>query len=71
MSVENIAAGVIIGLVIKFFWDKWNKDYITKKECDRCSSKSLSHEIGVIKGILLEIAIKAGIPADRLKGLTE
>lgn len=71
MSTENVIAGVIIGLVIKFFWDKWNKDYITKKDCDKCSSKSLSHEIGIIKGILLELAIKAGISADKLKGLTE
>ncbi len=70
-SIETAAAGMIIGLVIKFFWDKWNKDYMTKKDCEKCPTKKLADEIVIIKGVLLELAIKAGIPTEKFKGLTE
>lgn len=65
------ALGVVIGLVIKYFWDRWNRDYVTQKECDDCSSRKLADEIVIMKEVLLDVAAHIGLPVEKYKGLVK
>ncbi len=66
------AGGILLGLVIKFFWDKWNKD------CSDCevvgslkkSIDELKSDINTIKTILIELAIEKDLSIDKIKKLT-
>lgn len=64
--------GVLLGLVIKYFWDRWNKD------CSDCevvgslkkSIDELKSDINTIKTILIELAIEKDLSIDKIKKLT-
>lgn len=64
--IITAAVGTSVGLIIKHFWDKWNKD------CTDCKMiKALQDELITIKEICLELAAKAEIPIEKYKGLVK
>lgn len=63
--------GIIVGNVIKFFWDRWNREYVTKKECADCSTRKLADEIVIMKEVLLDVAAHIGLPVEKYKGLVK
>ena len=73
------AAGYkLLDQIVPFFFRKLTKDdYVTAKACGDCKSErnivldKLAAEISTIKALLLVIAIKNGIPAEQLAGLTK
>ncbi|MFA5354216.1 MAG: hypothetical protein WC291_08295 [Thermodesulfovibrionales bacterium] len=76
----GIGSGLAVllgGLVVKYFWDKWNKDYVTLEHCKQaqanCPLKNEMNEqrrdLKVVKEVVMQIAEKMGIPFDERKGL--
>lgn len=53
-----------------------HQDYVSKKDCELCLRQDeniiskVTGEISTIKGILLVLAVKSGIPPEELKKLT-
>ena len=83
---SNIAMTVVMGaagyksleLVLVYFFKKVTKDdYVTKKSCDVCGKQrdtsldKLVAEISIIKGLLLVLAVKNGVPPEQLTNLTK
>ncbi len=56
--------GAALMLVVTYFWKQmpWSKRYLTAKECANCS---LHNDIVVVKSVLLDLAVKAGLPIER------
>jgi hypothetical protein len=68
----------LLNLGTSYFFKKITRDdFVTKTSCERCSRqgdtevKKLTEEIRVMKGILLAIASKAGLPIEALKELVQ
>jgi hypothetical protein len=74
-----VAASELIRLAIRYFFGKLTRnDYVTKTECKNCQAKGWGDAIDELKtgfaeirGILLILAVKAGIPAEQLRDLTK
>lgn len=87
LIVVAVIALKLIDLATTFFFKKLTKDdYITKAECvklrESCPSskttndlnefkKEIRTSLGVIKGLLLGMAVKAGIPVEEYKDLVD
>lgn len=74
MPIETVytAGGIILGLAIKYFWERWNMDYVTVRKCDAnrsLCSKDIEQDIKLIKGVLFEVATHVGVPEDKYKDL--
>lgn len=79
--VLTAAGGILLGLVLKYFWDQlpWSREYVTRKYCDECRDKctvkhserdvDLEKDLKIMKEILLELAVKSGIPVEKYKRL--
>jgi hypothetical protein len=52
------------------------KEFVTKSDCEACAKQDdstlnrLTADMSTVKGILLVMAVKQGVPAEDLKGLT-
>lgn len=63
-------------LIDMFFKRITRDDFITKADCGQCEkadadvTAKLTSEIATIKGILLVLAVKSGIPPEQLSKLT-
>ena len=64
-TMLNVAAGALIAVLIQQLYKK-----VTKRDCSDCGVvKQLNEEILIIKGILLQLAQKAGIDIEDYKDL--
>jgi len=83
--METTAMTVVISVggyelakqVIAYFFKRVTRDdFITKTDCQQCEkadadiTAKLTSEIATIKGILLVLAVKSGIPPEQLSKLT-
>lgn len=74
-----VVSSELIRLGVRYFFGQLTRrDYVTKLECEKCPAKDwnvdlneLKVEFAEIKGILLILAVKVGIPAEQLKDLTK
>jgi hypothetical protein len=75
--VAMIIAKLISLLVDSAYRRGVTTDYVTRSECVTCKNamaerrSELSMQIRFIKGLLLIVAIKVGVPEDQLKELIE
>ena len=64
------AYGVIGTLVLTYFWKQmpWSKNYLTRNDCTFCS---LHKEIIVVREVLLDLAVQAGLPVEKYRKLVK
>ncbi len=66
------AAGIVVGLIIKYGWDmltKGDRKYLTRKECTDCASHKQHDDIVAIKQLLLIVVVKLNIPPEDYQNL--
>ena len=76
LIIVAIILGKFLSLLIEFVFKKaMTTQYITKAECQSCKNQiaerrsELSVQIRIIKGLLLVMAVKVGVPDEQLKDL--
>lgn len=80
--IATAAASSLIGLVIGYFFKRWNRDYVTRSQCADCKKdhaaedakftdfkKEMRESMGVIKGLLLVVASGGKVSMEDLKEL--
>lgn len=78
LIVIAIILGKLLSLFIEFIFKKtMTQQYITKSDCLSCKNQiaerrsELSMQIRIIKGLLLVMAVKVGVPDEQLRDLVD
>jgi len=59
-------AGIVVGIVFKYFFDKWNSPYVTRAEFEKMEA-----ELRAIRCVLIKLAVKMGVNVDDLRHIVQ
>lgn len=67
-TIGIAAIGAVIGVVVKYFFDRWNRNYVTEESCQSCNLKA---DLMVVKRVVLRLAVKEGLDVQEFAGLAD